>query len=339
VRSIILVENKDARVRLDDTRLSLASHPEVNFIRSPEESLLGTISECKDENILLVRAEALDLIDLNKIVVEAKDIGETEVLYLAVESGNEIYRLSQDSPAGLLRAFTNDSFWPLACLAFHKDLLNKCPYSADSVADLIAFVVTNAISKGWSLRAFNQGTISAEDNVNCLIGKPDKNCLAHCLHELIDSSNIEELFPEHAWSIFGAESAAASYHSLAALFIRLSDAEKALQCLALSDGLEDSPRSLALKGLIAQQKGETLAAVANLVSSLQEYEKRKAGKDDAHYVTFQPKDFDFINTRLAAGLEALNVRDNSTALNHFIEAVWNFDSFYEAFGLTSSDSQ
>ena len=98
---------------------------------------------------------------------------------------------------------------------------------------------------------------------------------ARLLRSIVNNCNIEDLFPNHDWTQHGQESAAAAYHSLAALFIKLQDTEAAMECLAFSDQLEDSPRSLALKGLIAIEKGETLAAVANMVSSLQQYESRK----------------------------------------------------------------
>ncbi len=155
---------------------------------------------------------------------------------------------------------------------------------------------------------------------------------AHALSLAVALNNIEDLFPRHAWNEHREESAAAAYHSLAALFVRLGDTQSADDCLQLSDSLEDSPRSLALKGLIANSKGEVLGAVANLVSSLQQYETRKRNNGQ-HYLTFLPKDIENINSKLLAGLEALNKRENSTAFNHFAEAIFNFDDFYSTYGV------
>jgi hypothetical protein len=155
---------------------------------------------------------------------------------------------------------------------------------------------------------------------------------AEILKYAIENNNIEDLFPHHAWNDHHQESAAASYHSLAALFVRLGDSESANECLRHSDNLEDSPRSLALKGIIAHEKGEVLGAVANLVSSLQQYETRKRNNGQ-HYLTFQPKDIENINSKLLAGLEALNKRENKIAFSHFAEAIFKFDDFYTTYGV------
>jgi hypothetical protein len=147
------------------------------------------------------------------------------------------------------------------------------------------------------------------------------------LHQLATASNIEEIFPRHDWERHEEESAAACYHTLAAMFIRLGDGASASECLKLSDRLENSPRSLALKGIIALSRGEILGAVANMVSSLQQYELRK--KEAArHYQRFMPQDLEVINQKLHEGLAALNTRNNEVAYKCFAEAVFNFDSFY-----------
>lgn len=155
---------------------------------------------------------------------------------------------------------------------------------------------------------------------------------ASILRHLVASANIEELFPSLAWSAHSKESAAAAYHSLTALFIKFGDVVAANECIALSDNFEDSPRALALRGMIAMMEGETLAAVANMVSSLQQYEISKNGAG-SHYLSFTPKSFDQINDSLKAGLEALNQRDNLKALAHFGKAVINFDPFYKEWGI------
>ncbi|GEM_PF-5238367 len=143
---------------------------------------------------------------------------------------------------------------------------------------------------------------------------------------------IEELCPNHPWSTHGEESLAAAYHTISANLIKLDDYEGALEALSVSDRFEDSPRSLALRGVIAKQRGETLAAVANMVSSLQQYEKRKADTE-SHYLTFAPKSFEDINSELKEGLDALNRKENEAALTHFAKAVFQFDGFYKNQGI------
>jgi hypothetical protein len=114
--------------------------------------------------------------------------------------------------------------------------------------------------------------------------------------------------------------------------LRFQDPGSAAQCLACSEKLEESPRYFALQGLIQQAQGETLGAVANLVSSLQCYEARKT-TDGKHYLSFTPSNLEVIKTRLAEGLEALNKRDNTRALASFSDAVFSFDSFYSDHGV------
>ena len=158
--------------------------------------------------------------------------------------------------------------------------------------------------------------------------------MARTIQTLVNSCNIEDLFPFHSWEMYQEESAAAAYHALAALFVRFGDIESAQECIRLSDQFEDSPRSLALKALVARTKGETLGAVANMVASLQQYEMRKR-EDTKHYVQFSPRNIEKISDNLQSGLAALNRADNETALQHFSEAVFSFDSFYSEAGIAT----
>lgn len=143
---------------------------------------------------------------------------------------------------------------------------------------------------------------------------------------------IENLFPNLPWSTHKEEALASAFHSLAAMFLKLGDTLSAEDCISQSEPLDDSPRALALRAIISRRKGETLGAVANMVSSLQQYEQRK--KDNGtHYTTFSPRNIEVVNNKLKAGLEALNQRDNEAALGNFSDAVFEFDGFYAQFGL------
>jgi hypothetical protein len=80
-------------------------------------------------------------------------------------------------------------------------------------------------------------------------------------------------------------------------------------------------------------QGEMLGAVANMVSSLKQYEIRKA--KNGHYLSFTPSNIEAMNTSLHAGLSALNKQDNPAALEHFASAVFQFDKFYHDCGIDS----
>lgn len=158
---------------------------------------------------------------------------------------------------------------------------------------------------------------------------------AYLLEQVLNLFNIEELYSELDWQTHSSEAASCAYHNLAAIFIKLEDFSRAEDCLNISDELEESPRSMALRALISNCKGETLQAVAGLVSSLQHYEVRKKNENNRHYLEFVPKDLEVINQRLSKGLTALNHRDNETALFHFADAIYNFDDFYKEHELKS----
>lgn len=196
--------------------------------------------------------------------------------------------------------------------------------STHSPATYVISSIIAAVGKGEKINIQRTSASIAPE-----VGKEERAIL---LNTAISSILIEELAPQHAWKEFESESLAATYHEIGAQFIKLEDFETALEILALSDRFEDSPRSLALRGLISKMKGETLDAVANMVSSLQQYEKRKA-QEEPHYLIFRPQSFDIVNEVLKDGLDALNQRDNENALSHFAKAVFEFDGFYQQHGI------
>jgi tetratricopeptide (TPR) repeat protein len=158
---------------------------------------------------------------------------------------------------------------------------------------------------------------------------------AKFLQGIIEGSAIESLFPELSWSDENQNASfAESLFSLAALFIRLGDLELAESCVDQAHDInQDSPRGLALKAIISNGYGETLGAVANLVSSLQQYEQIK---DKNQLSTTSAIDIEKINAELKQGLDALNKKDNQEALAHFASAVCQFDPFYQKQGLSFS---
>ena len=252
----------------------------------------------------------------------------TGLTWFDVEADGHEIELDESSPEGMLHALTNDNAIPTACVAIRSSLLPRSEMpEGETSSEILAQLMIQVI-----------GTQETTARGEVIVSAPADSCQlsdksrAVCLKTLVNASNIEDMFPRHDWNTHEKESAAAAYHSIAALFIRLGETESAMDCLRLSDQLEDSPRSLALKGLIASDRGEILGAVANMVSSLQQYELRKK-ENEIHYSQFQPTDLEVINENLNAGLQALNKRDNQRALNHFAEAVFNFDPFYSKYGV------
>ena len=254
--------------------------------------------------------------------------------YAAIETGSELITLGDVTADGLVSIFNVTTSWPFMAVATRKSIVDACGrLEGESMTEIMTKLLIESLAQSEATMQSSQSMTMASVAAARNMTEMSALATARCLQRAVDTLNIEDLFPHHAWSAHREESAAASYHSLAAMFIRLGDADSALDCLSLGDQFEDSPRSLALKGIIALDRGETLAAVANMVSSLQQYEIRKK-QNNRHYVHFAPRDLAGINDELNAGLAALNKRDNSTALEHFASAVFSFDSFYQEHGVT-----
>ncbi|MGI6681005.1 MAG: hypothetical protein ACOX3T_05965 [Bdellovibrionota bacterium] len=168
---------------------------------------------------------------------------------------------------------------------------------------------------------------TSDDISNCEISLDD-HMRAKILRELLKNVNIEDLFPNKDWENFAKESAAVSYHTLCAMFIKFNDLTTANECLNLCQVFVDSPRSLALRGLIALENNNYLDAVANIVSSLQLYEKRKSETNSIEKLNTKPDNLNIIEAKLTQGLDALNKRDNQKAATIFADAVYDFDNFF-----------
>lgn len=241
-----------------------------------------------------------------------------------------------ESIDALLRFIASESPWPVSALIVSKSFaLDNITAEAESFSEALAVLLVRALASVEDINKLPRAIALSDENA--ALCRLSNMTLSRCIITAINSCAVEDIFPHHAWASHRQESAAASYHALAAMLIRLGNMKAALECLSLSDQLEDSPRSLALKAIIALDRGETLGAVANMISSLQQYEARKK-KESEHYLNFAPQDFEVINVNLQAGLEALNRRDNKAALEKFATAVFNFDAFYREFGLDSLEN-
>lgn len=244
------------------------------------------------------------------------------------EHTSEVSKITSES---LVRLFNTDDEFPSAALAFDRSLLeNLSDTEAGSFEQIFLELIILAVSEEHTFVPLGADSelslpIMRTEDVNL-----SNSTRAWAIQKAVSLCNIEDLFPDHAWDSHEDESLSASYHALAATFVRLGALDSALECISLSEQLEDSPRSLALKGFIASLKGQTLEAVADLVSSLQVYEKRKTN-DGTHYLTFVPEDFALINDELRAGLEALNNQNSIKAFECFQRAIASFDSFFRDF--------
>lgn len=312
MRTIIVDGTQDAAAIESNLEASIQSfEPNVNIIAANElSSALNDASEI----ILMISQCPLSTSDLQALINATR--GSDAVITIGSQS------LEQATTGGLVQLTAYDLGIP-AAIAFSVNTMRELNIAdSGSAAQIAAAILSAALSNGTELEA-----------VPCESAYEVSSATrAEMLRTVLETHNIEEIFPNHAWSTHQEESLAACYHTLAAIFIRLGDYETAEECLNQGEAFEDSPRALALKAIISRLHGETLGAVANMVSSLQQYEQRKK-ENAAHYLTFKPSDIEKINYRLKEGLEALNKRDNESALSKFTEAVFDFDSFYSEMGL------
>ena len=298
--------------------------------------LLAANSLSATKRVLVMSATpTIDSSDLVRFIAEVEVAPSMEHLYIAPATANGPAEIADLSAAQIINSLSTSTSWPFLCVATNRLSLSAIGGDdATTVTEVLLRSTIRAIAGGDSLRKSDSAELVMSQAMVRALCELDGTALARALSTAIDAMNIEELFPTHAWQDYSQESAAAVYHSLAALFLRFGDLESANQCLSHSERLEESPRLFALKGLIQHTRGETLGAVANMVSSLQCYETRKV-PDGKHYISFKPKNLEVIASRLVDGLNALNRQDNDKALTHFSEAIFNFDSFYSEHGVQS----
>jgi hypothetical protein len=320
-------------------RASPDSFPQGIWITA--ESLVDGLSQATavaaSKRVLIVNTTlAFSFTDLSKLVAEIENRSVLEHVIVTPTADDVATDMPEISPESIVQSLNRFDIWPLLCVSTSRYALSVVQSDkVESVTEMILHALIHSIADGDTVHSSNLISPLIHPAALETISTLSAAAKARSLQLAVDKMNIEELFPNHNWASFSQESAAAAYHSLAALFLRFQDSESAAQCLSCSERLEDSPRYFALQGLIQYAQGETLGAVANLVSSLQAYEARKKN-DGTHYLNFAPQDFDTIKARMAEGLEALNKRDNVRALASFSDAVFNFDSFYRDYGVADT---
>lgn len=302
------------------------------------EGLAKAAGLAASKRILVMSSSvAFEPADLARLVaeLETRQIREHTILTPRTECG--LAQVPDMTGEQILASLSRCEEWPLVCVATSRFALEMVRNDkAETVTEWLVQALIRSMADGDIIRVSSQIETVIPSGVLTSITDLSDAARARLVKVAVDAFNIEELFPRHNWAVYSQESAAASYHSIAALLIRFGDADAAAECLNCSERLEESPRYFALQGLIHKQKGETLGAVASFVSSLQCYEARKRD-DGKHYITFKPSNLETINSRLVDGLNALNKRDNDAALSHFSEAVWNFDPFWAEHGVISSE--
>lgn len=313
---------------------ALPSGCDQTVISTGQGSLAARMSEAaaavQQEKLLFIDARLRLANDQMSSLLRAAEECDADLGFLAIPGSGDSLDLEEVSGSDLVRQFVTGASWPTAAVVMRRALLDQSDlFAGETAAEILAGVIIRASADNYTVSALDLSPIPAAVHG---LGSINTAAASRLLNTMVSSTNIEDLFPDYDWTNHQEESAAASYHSLAALFLKSNDLESALACLKLGDQFEDSPRALALRGLIQVDRGEILGAVANMVSSLQGYELRK--KDDgAHFITFQPGDLKIINDKLSKGLEALNHRNNEAAFSHFAEAVFSFDPFFRQFGV------
>lgn len=322
--------------REDNTEIDL------NVVTSIEQVIeRARYNSSSNSDILFTTPELALNTELLKELNEKRSLESPNAIVYApisITDENKLSRPVSLESQNLVQSISAHAYWPIAYLSIPNSTLKELSASIlknepqasqpDSSHLLAIKILIHALAQAEEITALEQ-TIELINSSELTLSVEEQS---QALSTILASHNIEELFPNLDWLRHSEESAALGYQNIAAIFIKLEEINKAYDCLNLSDSLEDSPRAMAMKGLIAEKRGATLEAVAQMVASLQQYESRKRDRLE-HLVQFIPRNLKVINSDLHAGLEALNQRDNSQALKHFCSAVFHFDSFFEDSGL------
>ncbi len=287
------------------------------------------LNKTSDKWLILLSSEApLTEKQVRSIASESTKFSSDTVAYLPVKADKSAIEFTDKKVSSLIPCLATNRPFPGMCLVTSAAYLKKfASLGAESAVELIASALLLAVPEGKTITKLSeQLKISGEALQLHPLQLTGPEC-ARCVRNVAESCNIEDLFPSYPWEKHKEESLAACYHTLAALFIKLGDYDSAKDVLVQADQYEDSPRSLALRGIIFARKNDWLNAAANLIASLQQYETRLR-EPEGHYIKFTPKDFAKINSVLLSGLEALNRKNNETAVQQFADAIFLYDGFY-----------
>lgn len=316
--------------------------PENHFFSLSKDSLTNSVHKAASQSegqLLFVNSQAsLEGSQLDKVIKDSSHTSKGALSYVPLKGEKGLIDFPEAKAEDLVPFLARVPAVPFLAISVDKGFVEKhTKTDCETPRELMAQFFMQAAGEGQKVaRCPTEIPLKSA-------GIPEKSLRltsaesARCLRLAAELSNIEELFPKHEWKKFQNESMAASYHTLAAVFIHLNDLESAQDCIKQSEPLEDSPRTLALKALISLKRHEHLGAAGNMITSLQQYETRKRSSE-SHYLSFNPKDFEQINNNLKTGLDALNRKDNQTAVRHFAAAIFQFDPFYHENGIDNIEA-
>lgn len=301
-----------------DINIQVLNHNQLNQLYYGKK-ISDLLSHYNDNDFVVIATN--DLISINNIDFITDKSKSSDIIFIGNNNCIEIENLHSNDIINIIKSnkITLPSIICIKCSILKSIGISEYRNFQEVCMGVILSIVTNNLN---SLIYTNDETESCDINL-------DNNMRAKILRELLQTTNIEDLFPNNNWEIFANESAAVSYHTLCAMFIKFNDLTSAKECLNLSSSFLDSPRSLALRGLIALEQNDDLNAVANIISSLQLYEKRKKKLNNIEKINTTPQDLNLIEERLNQGLDALNNKENHKAATLFADAVYTFDSFFK----------
>lgn len=225
----------------------------------------------------------------------------------------------------IVTMLTGECAFPFGGTSFPLEFLNDIPEEANQNIRLVTvFMFCKAIAQHIQ-HSLLPHTIACNES-EFILSEYER---AAIMKELLRISNLEELFYSVGWDSPSevSQKAAHCYRELATFFLRMGDTESATECIDLSESLYESPRSLALRAIIAASKGDPLTAVANLVSSLQQYEEVAASKGNSGYQLSEQVEVD-VTRNMKQGLKTLNQKDNLKAFSFFANAVSKYDEYF-----------
>lgn len=275
------------------------------------------------ENIILIDKDCFEAdVDLIAAIALLSARPAPAFLYSPTPAPNLIHASNLEKIAAMLMG---ECAFPFGGTSFPLEFLNDIPREANQNIRLVTvFIFCRAIAQ--QIHHFLIPHTIAKRESEFILSEFER---AAVMKELLRISNIEELFQSVNWDSSSEipQKAADCYRELSTFFLRMGDAESALECVDLSESLHESPRSSVLRGIIAASRGDSLTAVANLVSSLQQYEETAAVEGKSVHRLSEQLEVDVTKT-MKQGLKALNQKDNLKAFNFFASAISKYDDFF-----------
>jgi hypothetical protein len=275
------------------------------------------------ENIILIDKDCFfDDVDIIAAISLLSARPTPSFLYSPTPVPNLIHASNLEKIATMLKG---ECAFPFGGLSFPLEFLNDIPEEANQNIRLVTvFMFCKAIAQHIH-HSLLPHTI-ASNECEFILSEFER---AAIMKELLTISNIEEIFHSVGWEVTSEipPKAAHCYRELASFFLRMGDIGSATECIDIGESLYESPRSLALRAIIAATKGDSLTAVANLISSLQQYEETAASEGSSGQRLAEQVEVE-VTRSMKQGLKALNQKDNLKAFSYFASAISKYDEFF-----------